>query len=57
MLNIVDLPHPVLPSTATISPLSISNDRLSTATKLPRPSARAKDLLTFSKQITGSAMR
>src|SRR5487761_1967293 len=57
MLNMVDLPQPVLPSTATISPLAISNDNLSTATKSPRPSGRRKLLLTSWKRITGSDMR
>src|SRR5579864_8615249 len=56
MLNIVDLPQPVLPSTATISPLAISNDNLSTATKSPRPSGRRNVLLTFVKRITGSGI-
>src|SRR5664279_3502495 len=54
MLNIVDLPQPVLPSTATISPLAISNDSLSTATKSPRPSGRRNTLLTSVKRMTGS---
>ena len=56
MLNMVDLPQPVLPSTATISPLAISNDNLSTATKSPRPSGRRNVLLTSLKRMTGSAL-
>ena len=55
MLNIVDLPQPVLPSTATISPLPISNESLSTATKSPRPSGRRNVLLTSLKRMTGSS--
>src|SRR5260370_778609 len=36
-LNMVDLPQPVLPSTATISPAATSNDSRSTASRSPRP--------------------
>ena len=38
----VDLPQPVLPSTATISPFSIVNDSRSTAVKVPAPSGAAE---------------
>ena len=37
-LNMVDLPQPVLPSTATISPLAMSKERRSTAVNSAPPS-------------------
>ena len=52
----VDLPQPVLPSTATISPFSIVNDSRSTAVKVPEPSGRRKSLVTSRKRISGSAV-
>src|SRR5262245_29037526 len=55
-LNIVDLPQPVLPSTATISPRATSNESFSTASRSPRPLARWNTLLTSRKRMTGSDM-
>src|SRR5438309_5966142 len=55
-LNIVDLPQPVLPSTATISPGATSNDSRSTAIRSPRPSGRRKILLTSRNRMIGSGM-
>src|SRR3954453_23312363 len=55
-LNMVDLPQPVLPSTATISPGATSNESLSTASRSPRPLARRNTLLTSRNRMTGSAM-
>src|SRR5262245_28090546 len=52
----VDLPHPVLPSTATISPCAISNESLSTATKVPLPSGRGKTLVTPAKRMNAPAL-
>src|ERR1041385_6303958 len=54
-LNMVDLPQPVLPSTATISPFSIVNDSPSTAVKVPTPSGRGNCLVTSRKRMNGSA--
>src|SRR6476659_9488202 len=50
-VNMVDLPQPVLPSTATISPGATS-----TASRSPRPLARRNTLLTSRNRMTGSAM-
>src|SRR4029077_16601955 len=55
-LNMVDLPQPVLPSTATISPGATSNESLSTASRSPRPLARWNTLLTSRNRMTGSGM-
>jgi hypothetical protein len=55
-LNMVDLPQPVLPSTATISPGATSNESRSTARNSPRPSGRRKDLHTSRKRMIGSGM-
>src|SRR5262249_23721082 len=55
-LNMGDLPQPVLPSTATISPGATSNDNWSTASRSPRPSARRNTLRTSRNRMSGGAM-
>ena len=53
-LNMVDLPQPVLPSTATISPLAMSSDSLSTARRSPD---RRDGGTSWSRRQSGSRVR
>src|SRR5687767_9008296 len=52
----VDLPQPVLPSTATISPCAISKERRGTARQVPPTSGRGTTLVTPSKWMKGSVL-
>ena len=56
-LKMVDLPQPVLPSTATISPRVTWKEMRSTAVKRPEPSGRSNVLVTFSKVMAMLSLR